>query len=73
MSKSRKHVEEQILNHDAEPNENQRIVRVVESRGRNTLEVCYPDGSNELALIPAKFHKKIWMKKGKLSLFNKEV
>ena len=64
MSRARKHVEEEILSHFPEPNENERIVQVIESRGRNTLEVSYPGGESILALIPAKFQKKIWIKKG---------
>ena len=64
MSRARKHVEEEILSHFPEPKENERIVQVIESRGRNTLEVCYPEGDSILALIPAKFQKKIWIKKG---------
>ena len=64
MSKQRKHVEEEILTQFPEPGEGEMIVQVKESRGRNTLEVIYPDGNSILALIPAKFQKKIWIKKG---------
>jgi probable RNA-binding protein EIF1AD len=64
MSRARKHVEEEILSQFPLPKENERVVVVRESRGRNTLEVAYPDESTILALIPAKFQKKIWIKKG---------
>ena len=64
MSRSRKHVEEHILTDNPEPREDEHIVRVTESFGRNTVEVTYPNGTSVLALIPSKFLNKIWMKKG---------
>ena len=65
MSKSRKHVVDQLLHgKESTVNEDERVVRVVEARGRNQLEVSFPDGSTTLCLIPAKFQKKIWIRKG---------
>ncbi|GAB4820131.1 hypothetical protein N2152v2_007177 [Parachlorella kessleri] len=46
------------------PQEGQQIVRACGSRGSNLIEVEYPDGRSTLCLLPAKFHKKLWIKKG---------
>lgn len=42
----------------------QHLVRAIGSRGSNLIEVEYPDGRSTLCLLPAKFHKKLWIKKG---------
>ena len=64
MSKSRKHVENEIFSSYPEPKENEFIVKVLESRGNNTLLVAHPSGETELCSIPAKFNKKVWIKRG---------
>ncbi len=46
------------------PGEGQHIVMAVGSRGSNIMEVQFPDGKRTLCLIPARFHKKLWIKRG---------
>jgi len=64
MSRSRKHVTAQALGDFPTPEEDEKIVRVVSIRGSNILEVEYPGGDKVLALMPAKFNKVIWVKRG---------
>lgn len=62
---SRKHVLQKSLQEDVEPpGEGQHIVMAVGSRGSNIMEVKFPDGKCTLCLIPARFHKKLWIKRG---------
>ena len=62
---SRKHVLQKSLQEDVEPpGEGQHIVMAVGSRGSNIMEVTFPDGKCTLCLIPARFHKKLWIKRG---------
>lgn len=59
----RKHLE--VLQQSIEvPALGQHLVRAIGSRGSNLIEVEYPDGRSTLCLLPAKFHKKLWIKKG---------
>ncbi|KAI3430572.1 hypothetical protein D9Q98_005165 [Chlorella vulgaris] len=60
----RKHVLQSMEQAIEEPAEGQHIVRAVGSRGSNIMEVAFPDGRTTLCLLPAKFHKKLWIKKG---------
>ena len=46
------------------PGEGQHIVMAIGSRGGNQIEVEYPDGRRTLCLLPARFHKKVWIKRG---------
>lgn len=46
------------------PTEGQRIVRAVGPRGGNIVEVEYPGGRSSLCLLPAKFNKTLWIRKG---------
>jgi len=64
MSRSRKHVQSQILNEYPEPEPNQSIVRVVQTRGTNQIEAEYPNGERILVMLPTKFNKLVWTKKG---------
>eukprot|EP00013_Stygamoeba_regulata_P000441 CAMPEP_0177629662 /NCGR_PEP_ID=MMETSP0447-20121125/789_1 /TAXON_ID=0 /ORGANISM="Stygamoeba regulata, Strain BSH-02190019" /LENGTH=151 /DNA_ID=CAMNT_0019131001 /DNA_START=18 /DNA_END=470 /DNA_ORIENTATION=- len=64
MSKARKHVALNTLNNFPEPDADNVVVQVVESRGTNQLLVKFPSGDTTLALVPSKFLKKIWMKRG---------
>jgi len=64
MSHSRKHVKTQALDDYPTPQDGQTIVRVSELRGGNLLEVEYPNKDRILCLLPAKFHKTIWVKRG---------
>jgi len=64
MSRSRKHVTAQALDDFPTPEEGEKIVRVVSIRGSNILEVEYAGGDKVLALMPARFNKVIWVKRG---------
>ena len=64
MSRNRKHVTEQVLHGFPEPKENESIVRVTATRGTNQLEVEYPNRVKTLAMIPMKFNKLVWTKRG---------
>jgi probable RNA-binding protein EIF1AD len=44
--------------------EEQRVCRVLDMRGGNILEVEFADKSTTLCMIPAKYRKKIWIRKG---------
>ncbi|EGG20121.1 hypothetical protein DFA_07241 [Cavenderia fasciculata] len=63
MSHARKHVTSS-LNDLVEPNETQSIVKVVDIRGGKLTEVQYSNGTTTLAILPSKFNKKLWIKKG---------
>ncbi|KJE92328.1 eukaryotic translation initiation factor 1A [Capsaspora owczarzaki ATCC 30864] len=43
---------------------NEHIVRVIATRGNNLHEVEFPDGQRILCMMPTKFRKKIWIKRG---------
>lgn len=48
-----------------EPTEDERIARVVSTRGGNQFEVCVAgESSSNLAILPTKFHKLVWVKRG---------
>jgi len=64
MSHSRKHVKAVALEAYPTPMEGQAIVRVFALRGGNILEVEYPNKERILCLLPARFHKTIWVKRG---------
>jgi len=64
MSHSRKHVKALALEAYPTPKEGQAIVCVFALRGGNILEVEYPSKERILCLLPAKFHKTIWVKRG---------
>ncbi len=60
----RKSVLLDALQEDAPPAAGQAIVRAAGSRGTNVMEVEFPCGRRSLALIPARFHKTLWIKRG---------
>jgi len=64
MSHSRKYVTQQTLDLYPVPEDEQRIVRVAGTRGGNIVEVEYPNAERVLCLIPTKFQKRIWIKRG---------
>jgi len=64
MSHSRKHVKAVALEAYPTPEDGQAIVRVFALRGGNILEVEYPSTERILCLLPARFHKIIWVKRG---------
>mmetsp|Transcript_16659 Transcript_16659/g.28595 ORF Transcript_16659/g.28595 Transcript_16659/m.28595 type:complete len:232 (+) Transcript_16659:130-825(+) len=59
----RKHVT-RGLEHVEAPTDTQRIVHVIGTRGGNIVEVSYPDGSTTLCMLPSKFNKTLWIKRG---------
>lgn len=61
MSRRRKHLTQQEL---VPPTENQQIVRAKLSRGSNIFEAETADGRDLLCFLPAKFNKKLWIKRG---------
>ena len=62
-SQYRKSVTTAFLNDSLEPTENEQIAIVVCNRGSNLFEIKMPDGCLELARLPNKFNKLIWVKK----------
>ncbi|CAH1103896.1 unnamed protein product [Psylliodes chrysocephalus] len=61
----RKHVQLEVLHDDfSAPTENQRIVKVLNSRGNNLHEVEAPDKSTFLVSMPTKYRKNVWVKRG---------
>ncbi|KAG2454993.1 hypothetical protein HYH02_000818 [Chlamydomonas schloesseri] len=64
MSRSRKHVTLGLDGDVQPPGPGQAIVRALGSRGSNLIEVEFPDGRQTLVLMPAKFNKKLWVKRG---------
>lgn len=63
----RKHVEQAYQQGDVEPpRADQRVARSLGTRGGNVVEVQFESGATTLCLIPAKFHKKLWIRKGGL-------
>ncbi len=84
-TKYRKQVESDILDSFHKPEENQAIVRIVQSHGSNILEVCAeydpkmfpqhslslqveaPNGEHGKCMLPTKYRKLIWVKRGAFS------
>ncbi|KXZ47675.1 hypothetical protein GPECTOR_33g557 [Gonium pectorale] len=64
MSRSRKHITQGVDGDIEPPGPGQAIVRALGSRGSNLIEVEFPDGRQTLVLMPAKFNKKLWVKRG---------
>lgn len=59
------HVLQQALQEYPEkPTENQCICKANGSRGSNIIEVEKPDGEKTLCLLPAKFRRAIWIRRG---------
>ncbi|GBG34477.1 S1-like domain-containing protein C146.08c [Hondaea fermentalgiana] len=70
-TKYRKHVETDMLEGLPEPGEGEEIVRVEALCGGNMLEVLSPDGEKALCLLPAKFRKLVWIKRGNFLIASK--
>eukprot|EP00879_Flechtneria_rotunda_P028248 GHRR01030340.1.p2 GENE.GHRR01030340.1~~GHRR01030340.1.p2 ORF type:complete len:108 (+),score=9.90 GHRR01030340.1:194-517(+) len=65
MGQRRKHVTQNAISQDVQPPEhNQHIVRALGSRGGNIVEVEYPHGTATLCIMPAKFKRKLWVRRG---------
>lgn len=60
----RKSVMESYLNEVPELEEGQLIAKVIASRGSNILEITASTGEESLAMLPTKFRKLIWVKRG---------
>ena len=63
-SNYRKSITEDVLNGFPVPEEGECIAKVLCSRGGNLLETQCPDGEITLAMLPTKFRKLIWVKRG---------
>jgi hypothetical protein len=63
MSRSRKHVTNELITHYPEPTAHQSIVRVVGTRGTNQVEVEFPNEERVLVMMPTRFQKLVWTKK----------
>ncbi|PRP84157.1 hypothetical protein PROFUN_04148 [Planoprotostelium fungivorum] len=64
MSHSRKHLRDAHLNSYPEPKENEQIARVIDLRGANMCDVELSQDGSSIAVIPTRFRKLIWIKKG---------
>ncbi|CAH0489990.1 unnamed protein product [Peronospora farinosa] len=60
----RKGVTKRVLYGDPEPKENELIVRVTALRGTNLFEVVDAQGIQSVTMLPTKFRKLIWVKRG---------
>ncbi|EGC28627.1 hypothetical protein DICPUDRAFT_159921 [Dictyostelium purpureum] len=72
MSHARKHVTNKSLNSSLTLEQDQSIVKVVDIRGGNVIEVQYANESKVLAILPQKFNKVLWIKKGNYAIVDKE-
>jgi probable RNA-binding protein EIF1AD len=60
----RKGVTDNVLNDTPLPEENELVVRVKAPRGGNVIEIICGDGTEGLAVLPTKFRKLVWIKRG---------
>lgn len=61
----RKHLTDAVLHDLPEPKDNEKIARVVSTRGGNHFDICVAnDDTVYLAILPTKFHKLVWVKRG---------
>lgn len=61
----RKHLTDAVLHDLPEPKEDEKIARVVATRGGNQFDICVAnDDTVYLAILPTKFHKLVWVKRG---------
>ena len=65
----RKHLTDSVLNDLPEPHENERIAKVLGTRGGNQFELVIDpqdgelDTTPQLAILPTKFRKLVWLKR----------
>ncbi|KAF6259225.1 hypothetical protein COO60DRAFT_1030707 [Scenedesmus sp. NREL 46B-D3] len=65
MGQRRKHMLQTAITQDIQPPaDNQQIVRALGARGGNIVEVEYPNGATTLCMMPAKFNRKLWVRRG---------
>ena len=70
----KKHVESAYLYGDIEPpTDAQCIARARGTRGGNILEVEFENGETTLCMIPARFNKKLWIRRGGLVIVEQTV
>jgi translation initiation factor IF-1 len=61
----RKHLTDAVLHDLPEPEQGECIAKVVATRGGNQFDVLVAGGDTpRLAILPTKFHKLIWVKRG---------
>lgn len=60
----RKGVTKKVLYDAPEPKENEQVVKVVGLRGSNLFEVQDEHGATTVTMLPTKFRKLIWVKRG---------
>ena len=81
----RKHLTDSIIYDFPEPGENERIAKVVATRGSNQFDIILPINNDEsesnddnqqesareshLAILPTKFNKLVWLKRNNFVLF----
>lgn len=69
-SQHRKHLTDGVLHNFPEPADGERIAKVVHTRGCNQFDillattVAATPSIPQLAILPAKFHKLVWVKRG---------
>lgn len=66
----RKHLTDHVLNDLPIPTSSQRIAQVRATRGGNQFEICVEE-KEQLALLPTKFHKLVWVKRGDYVIVDK--
>jgi probable RNA-binding protein EIF1AD len=66
----RKHLTDSVLNDLPEPKDDERIAKVVSTRGLNQFDILVAsndsvveDRTPQLAILPTKFHKLVWVKR----------
>lgn len=60
----RKHLTDKVLHDFPEPTGNESIAKVVATRGGNQFDIILPlDNSPQLAMLPTKFRKLVWLKR----------
>ncbi|BBM98025.1 probable RNA-binding protein EIF1AD [Marchantia polymorpha subsp. ruderalis] len=68
MSRGRRNLKQGSLEGCPEPLPGQILMRVVAMRGSNVIEVEDADAQKTLCMLPAKFHKSMWIKRGNFVL-----
>ena len=70
----KKHVEQHYAQGDVQPpTAEQCIAQSLGTRGGNIVEVLFADGSQTLCMIPSKFNKTLWIRKGGLLVVDKPI
>ncbi|GJP60794.1 hypothetical protein CLOP_g18018 [Closterium sp. NIES-67] len=64
MTRARKHVKASALGEPVSVGEGEQILRVVAPRGSNLIELEDGRGTSMLCMLPAKFHRMLWLKRG---------